>query len=193
MQPGRVAASGIIATSSVRMPKRRNRHRARPPVRPNRGGRQNFFAQNKSPPRPPLRIGTLSKNSGLVSSETLLRSSIWAISAMSATASTRREGARYGEQPARVPDGVIAEIRISRARRADRVTEAAARAGHAGEGSARCKIILGCSLPCVRTSGCSYCCSCWVASSGSSSHGVRSRRLSSCGAGGHATACRRAA
>jgi hypothetical protein len=30
---------------------------------------------------------------------------------MSATASTRREGARYGEQPARVPDGVIAEIR----------------------------------------------------------------------------------
>lgn len=80
-------------------------------MRPNRGGRQNFFAQNKSPPRPPLRIGTLSKNSGLVSSETLLRSSIWAISAMSATASTRREGARYGEQPARVPDGVIAEIR----------------------------------------------------------------------------------
>ena len=45
--------SGERYSSSVRMPKRRNRHRASPPVRPNRGGRQNFFAQNKSPPRPP--------------------------------------------------------------------------------------------------------------------------------------------
>jgi len=65
---------------------------------------------------------------------------------------------------------------FARARRADWAAEAAARAFACGFCRARCKIRLDCSLPCVRTSGYSYYCSCWVVSSGSSSQGARSRR-----------------
>jgi transcriptional antiterminator RfaH len=83
-----------------------------------------------------------------------------------------------GLQPARVPDGVIAEIRSRE--RGGLIELPKLRL----EPGARVRVLqgplqdqIGLLAACVRTSECSSYCSCWVGSSGSSLHGARSRRF----------------
>jgi hypothetical protein len=72
-----------------------------------------------------------------------------------------------GLLPARVPDVVISEIRSR-----ERGGFVELPKVHGQFYRARCKIRLACSPLCVRTSGCSYYCSCWAGSNGLNSQGA---------------------
>ena len=81
----------------------------------------------------------------------------------------------HGVLPARIPDRVIAEIRSRK--RAGLVELPKPRFGPGTgvrviSGPLSDQIRLVCSGPCVRTNGCSCCCSCSVGSDGSSSRGA---------------------
>src|SRR5262249_42952674 len=83
-----------------------------------------------------------------------------------------------GLRPARVPAAVISEIRSR-----ERGGFVELPKPHGLKPGMRVRVIggplsrLACSPLCVRMNGCSCCCSCWVASSGLSSRGTRSRRF----------------